>query len=663
MKYSISGLITASLLTLTPFFVSSRLFYGETNPKLFLIIFVIDILLFTLGYLILAGRADVVLKKRWLLTSLVLFMGVQYMASFSGVFPEKSLWSDILRSTGIIYITHIVLFATVLGALLNKNDWMLVRRGVIFSAATFSLLSIVGSSGFGFEGVIGPIDFSKEALTVGNTTFAGVYLFLSFVLGVIEFVRSKREVMSTTFLLIALVVTAISPILLRIKLFWNPSLISSPIDFLGSARASSATLFVFLFFLLGIYIVNRFVSWERLRRNVKISWAVLLLLGIIFANTLLFVQDSFVQKAYVDTSTSARIIVWNTSLNAVTERPLLGWGPENFYSSFERHFDNRLFLKENFGEVWFDRAHNIYIDTLVTTGAIGLVALIVLLLTYVVVVYRAYRKGLIGELETTILIALVPLHLLQLQTGFDTVTSYLLLGVLGGYVLSLERNFLPTTESNKILKNTVAVILIIGSLVSLKFFLYDELVRQRALITSFAPPEGKQQKELIELALSRSSDREGLRLASASFIKGSLFALARIPKQEDYLAYARKVLDVSSVFDRAYQKYLNEYPEDYRIRMNYAYLLLIETTLGNTRLEDAREIVVNSYNLSPNNPITYGLHAVIELYGGNIEKANGIADAMLNLNPDIELSKAMHAYVQQQIRDFPNITVLKLENL
>jgi len=33
------------------------------------------------------------------------------------------------------------------------------------------------------------------------------------------------------------------------------------------------------------------------------------------------------------------------------------------------------------------------------------------------------------------------------------------------------------------------------------------------------------------------------------------------------------------------------------------------------------------------------------------------------LNPDIELSKAMHAYVQQQIRDFPNITVLKLENL
>ena len=34
---------------------------------------------------------------------------------------------------------------------------------------------------------------------------------------------------------------------------------------------------------------------------------------------------------------------------------ILGWGPENFYVPFSKHFNPCLFLPECGGEIWFDK--------------------------------------------------------------------------------------------------------------------------------------------------------------------------------------------------------------------------------------------------------------------------------------------------------------------
>src|SRR3989344_879536 len=100
--------------------------------------------------------------------------------------------------------------------------------------------------------------------------------------------------------------------------------------------------------------------------------------------------------------------------------------------------------------------------------------------------------------------------------------------------------------------------------------------------------------------------------------------------------------------------------------MNYPSLLITKVAFGGgpDNLVAARDIIKSSYELSPDNPLTYGLDSLVFLYGLNFNKARERASAGLSLNPDVEFSKQISAYVEQQIARFPRgNTLLLLENL
>ena len=71
-----------------------------------------------------------------------------------------------------------------------------------------------------------------------------------------------------------------------------------------------------------------------------------------------------------------RTYMWNMAWQGFKERPLLGWGPENYINVFDRHFDTRYFSPSAGFGAWFDRAHSIYFDYLVETGILGLLSFI-----------------------------------------------------------------------------------------------------------------------------------------------------------------------------------------------------------------------------------------------------------------------------------------------
>jgi len=69
-----------------------------------------------------------------------------------------------------------------------------------------------------------------------------------------------------------------------------------------------------------------------------------------------------------------RLWTWNSAWQGFKERPLLGWGPENFSTVFDRHFDARHFLPGENAETWFDRAHSLFFDYLAETGILGVLS-------------------------------------------------------------------------------------------------------------------------------------------------------------------------------------------------------------------------------------------------------------------------------------------------
>ncbi|MCR4274937.1 MAG: O-antigen ligase family protein [Candidatus Campbellbacteria bacterium] len=671
-KMSLMGIITTLCILVFPFVVSRHLVYGGTNAKFFFVDFVFSVIFFLSAYLLVLKKHTILLQKRWLLGALFVTVVFFYLSVFFGVFPEASLWSDILRSSGLFFLSFVALFAFCASEMLTVRDWSMVRRTIAVSSGLFALLTYFSANGLGVIGRLFTINFEIQGLTFTNTTFAGAYLLIALLVTAIEWTRSEKRSRARYVFGTLVVVQMLSPLLFGERIWRGlqgvSGLLSDPVNILGAARASSVTMFLVVLCCVGLMLIHRFVTVSYKARASWV-WSALIFVGVFSAIGLLFVPGSIVQEKYVEQSSAARIIVWEEGFRAFAERPLLGWGPENFRFAHEQYFDSRLYSKENLGEVWFDRAHNVVVDTLVTVGILGALSILLLVGFFLRTIFCAHRVGLIGYGEACLLAILPFAHFLQLQTAFDTVSTYTILGILLGYGLWLEKETVALPQPSKnvpekyaLLSKSIGVALMLAGIFGFWVLVGKEYGRQKALFQIFDAKDTATQIEHIEKALSRRSNFEAMRLASASLISGSFDFIPKtaLEKQGEVLGVVLKQLDAYGV---VYKTYLEIMPTDYRAHMSYAYLLMVETVYGKNRLEEARQEVEMARPLSPGNPLTPVMDALVTLYAGDIVGARLIMKESLGTNPDIVFSQEVADYIEKQAKQFPVISVLKLKNL
>lgn len=651
------GILSAVVAFVLPFVFSRSLFYGAINGKYFFLLGAISIAGLWGSYLLFKNRLNlgyVSPQQAPLLWATGVFLIIQYLATFTGAYPAGSLFSDIIRSTGVFFLTYIAFFAVILSTLLTRRDWSLIRWSVALSAGLFSALSLIGVAGLGFTGRFLSINFEIQGLTIANTTFAGVYLLLAFILAIIELIKTKRGTLARKVLIALAVVIVLDPVFIN----WHN--LASP---LGEARASVATLILFLFYLVALYLVKKFagVTKRRLLPVLPIAFG----LAVVIAVGFLFTPNSFVQEKYIEVSSAARIISWESGWEGFKDRPILGWGPENFRFAFAQNFDNRLHLSENIGETWFDRAHNIVIDTLTTTGVLGLVSYLILIGAFILVIIRARRAEVISETESYIWYAVPIVHFLQLQTGFDTVATYGLLAFFLGYGLWLEKESgnesslpLATDSINKIVAGILVILILAGGY----YLIWEEYRGQRATLKVFTAANEVNRVNYIGQALGDEVSFEQYRLLFNSLTKG-LFENINDLAPSERGNFTRAIASQLEIYDPYFADYLERVPNDYRMRMNYAYLLLLKTAFGDNRAEEAKMLIAESYELSPNNPLTYVLASLAELYSGNLPGAREKLAEGKALNPEIDFTKGVETYLEKQMTNFPNISILRLENL
>ncbi len=666
MRITFVGIVTAVFAALLPFLVSNHLFYGAENIKFLCFIGFIDVLLLWTGYALWSKKVKFSFAGKWFLYASVAVLAVEYLAAFLGVDPSRSLWSDITRSTGVLFITHVVLGMYLLAINLQEGDWSLLRKTVAISAALFSFLEFLSIDGFGLTSNFLWVSLKISGLTIANSTFAAAFAVLALILALIELSRTKSWDGWRYGLIACVTMILISPLLIGSNLLFNGTTFSqvleSPSMLLGSGRSSSVVVYSILMFMGGIFLLKKLP--QTIRKVSLWLWPAAWLVAITIGLALLFTPGTAVQNAYIKASTGARIVVWESAMKGVADRPLLGWGPENFVYAFEKHFDNRLYLPENSGEVWFDRAHNVFVDTLIGQGVVGITFFTVLILALWRVVYRAHKKEYIGYYEAVLLAVLPIAHLVQNQTAFDTTVTYALLACIGGYLLWLEYHV--TKNEGKIysvppnVSRGIAVLLIVLAFVSAKFVLFDALARQNALFATFTASTGTEQLALIPKSLSYVADFETLRLSSESFIKGFLVQLGSGKMTQASFNGAKQLMNE---YEKQYELFLTRNPDYYRARIDYAYLLFIKTTVGEGGLDKAKAILKDTYALSPNNPITYNMDALAYMYGGDFKTAREKADASLALNPEVKFSQIVRSYIDKQAQTFPEITILKLENI
>ena len=643
MRYTGVGIVIAAIIFMLPFVPRLGLLNGAVAMKMFFVVATTTILLI---WVTLRARGTIGerLTANYLHLAIALLLTTQFVSAVAGVHFSHSLLGDVARSSSVLFFFHLGTLAVVSGLLLKKEDWCLVRYSLIASAALFSAITIIGVGGMGYAGKLLWLDLSALGVSFGNDTFAGTYLVLAVLFGAIGLFKEKsicrRIVMG-----LMVGVIALSPVLFSFS------------NLIGSARASSIALGIAGVFALGWWGIG-FTKKRYTQKILETVWGLSFIAAFVAGSVLLILPGSQLQQQLYDETTASRFIVWERALDSIADRPIFGWGPENFDRAFEQNFDIRLYEKEGLKEVWFDKGHNVIIDTAVTGGVVAIIAVLLLLGAYVRAILKARNSGVIGRGEEALLLALPLAHLIQMQTAFDTVSTYILLALIGGYALSLD-------QTRKIIfkvrwKQGTYTFLVFLAITSLTYHLAYEFPRQLSLTASLSEPVAQKRSELISFAFSRVSDFEGLHRTSIHFTESVFDELDAADADERVTVQANTFL---AQYLFAYERYLEGEPHHYRARMNYAYLLLLQTHWGRGRVNEAIWTIEDSYELSPGNPLTYVLHTMALSYKGDVEGASSKLNELITFAPNLSITKDTEAWLVKQRELHPEHSFLRIGNI
>jgi O-antigen ligase len=554
--------------------------------------------------------------------------------------------------TGIWFMLCFGLLIFFLSSLLSNDK---VQKRVIFvvvlSTAIYSILDLLGMDGLG---LIWKKNIS-DALTFGNSTFAGMYIFGAFILSLYYLFSAdiRRWWMYTLPFIII-----VNPNILDINFLKG--------DFsqgiIGKAQASSYVIIASILLLFIIWLISR-IKDGRIRRIISYSVFLFSILAVTVLSLSLILPGGRLQEFYLSQSSAARPVVWEIANHAIADRPFLGWGLDNFERVFERYYENRL-LQDKYGnEPWFDRAHNVSIDQLVDSGVLGLVSYI---LVYIVIIWSLIYISLNTKrrkdaILSSLLIVYFSLHFAELQTAFDTTISYTIILLMLSLAISLWWRYTKDNNSellmfnlhlNSILRLIIVIILFIFTVFSFCFGVYPYLRAQIA--NGEIRSVGQSEKRLLLYPALFGS-----RIDLHSFIwRTSTDFQVGISKDPTVLNNPQKVESLRKellIFENELKDYLSENPDNFRAHLNLADILIYQRLFEVNKLNDAQAILDDAIKIVPQSPQPYWMKAVAYLYMRRFDLAREYARKGLNQNPDVVQSQRVVEYIESSIKTFPEI--------
>ena len=460
------------LIPLAPLIVSSSLLFPYITGKAFFFRIVMEVVLAAWVVLALVDPA-VRPRRSSLLWIFVAWMGWITLASVAGANPYHSFWSNYERMEGLLGELHLLAFFVVLaGMIKSERQWQVLWK------LSLAVSVIVGVSALGqlfrATGTVPRLD-----ATFGNPIYLAVYMLIQLFISLWFAVKPNLKPvwrlgygLLAVFQFVILYYTGTRGALVGLG---TGVLVATVLIALGAKQ------------------------YPRARRVSAGALVVLILLGGGFwvARSSQFVQSSPVLSRLANISlsngtTRDRLLVWGISWQGIKERPLLGWGPENFNLVFGKYFNPALYG----AEPWFDRSHNILLDWLVTAGILGLVGYLLLFGTALWYLWRCEAWSfVVKSLFTGMLVA----YLVQNIFVFDNLGSSLLFMMVLAFIQFHYQHTLAESSRGKqemLSRNGVepAVVLPLGVLVlgalipAIYFFNVRPMLASAALVRALQAP-------------------------------------------------------------------------------------------------------------------------------------------------------------------------------
>ena len=349
-----------ALVMLIPIYVDSDFFFPYIFSKALAFRLSIEVLFLVWLFKLVLQKGSSI-KINWLTVIFGVYLVIMFVASLLGGNFYFSFWSYIERSEGLLLWLHLFALVVLLTNVPEtKKDWHWLMEAFFFGAQVVAVLAFLQYIGVDFVNKSGGDD--RVASTIGNAAFFAGYLILALFTGL--YLSLQRRLAFKYY-------------------YWLAGLLDIFIILQTGTRGA----FLALLASLAVFLFYNFFRLRSARVKISLAALAIVLFGLglfVYTNkSQPWVQQNLALMRVTSISLSEktaqdRFRTWNSAWQGFLERPLLGYGQENFYVVFNKYFNPDIYAHAN-SRLWFDRAHNIFIDHLITGGLIGLVLYIWLL--------------------------------------------------------------------------------------------------------------------------------------------------------------------------------------------------------------------------------------------------------------------------------------------
>lgn len=406
-----------------PFLVSGSLFFPFITTKAFAFRIVIEIV-FALWLALVLVSDEYRPKKSLIMYAVLTFLLVIGVANIFGVEPVKSFWSNFERMEGYITLLHLVGLFLVTGSVFQAKEWKWWWNTSLVASLImvfYCLFQLSGNLEIHQGGV-------RVDGTLGNASYLALYFLIHIFVALYYWVKSKTSV--------------------ERWLYGILMVLQASILYATATRGAILGLIGGLFVIAVLNLNNK--ENERIKRWSRYALAGLVAFVLVFivARNTSFVSNSPVLSRFSNLSVSSlktegRAFVWPMAIEGIKEKPILGWGQDNFNYVFAEHYSAEMYKLEP----WFDRAHNIFLDWAIAGGLLGLISYLALYIVILVSVWK--RKNHFSHVEKSVITGLLAAYFFNNFFVFDNLISYTLFFSLLAYVHS----YLSENEEGLISKN------------------------------------------------------------------------------------------------------------------------------------------------------------------------------------------------------------------
>lgn len=591
--------------------------------------------------------------------AVVIYGIVILLSALFGIDPFFSFFSGNERMEGVFGIWHFILFFLILSTTFSSGEIKKLLKCQVYIGFAYNIIYLANNLSLANQFRLG----TRFSGFTGNPSYFATYLIFNAFLSLYFYLEGYQRAPKNERNLFFLFIFCFESLLMFIS-----GVRGAMIGYCGGL----------LIILVGFLLAD---DQEIFAKKLKYISACVLIVGVASIILLFsFRQSPFVTNHFAlerltsisinDPTARSRMYSIETAWHAFLEKPLLGWGPENYQAAYIKYFNPEVirYLPTDF---YFDRAHNKVMEVLATTGIIGIISYLGIFIILVGFCFKLFRdKGSNKKNKITglLFLGLIAAYFVQNLFLFDFHESYLMLFLVLAFLSALMSEMASSISSQKklatfsqsldnkttqpseavyttrLLKDFLLIGVICAVFYSLSIWvIYPYIVSRRIILVGRYALAGNEQKTYQTLKRI---------LLYPSFLKEDVIVGVKNTVLDIHDKLNPQIRgEILELLLEALPPVVEERPSHYPLLVSEVQLRLLSIDWDKEALNKAHLAGEKLIQITPKFPSSYLVNAYIYLADKEYDKAIEMIETALDFNPNLAEAHHLLGVIYEKLND------------